>query len=135
MGDRGRKSSAELAVVRTGDIVTDERIAPLPELTQEQRGVWVTVVNSLPASWFTPETSYLLSSYCRHVVCQRRIASLIDGVDENTSVDEYNKLLLMQERETKAITGLARSMGFTQSATHDPRKKKLLKDKGAEPWR
>lgn len=134
MGDRGRKSSADLAIVSTGQLITEERIQPLPELTQEQRQVWVAVVNSLPSTWFTAETSFLLASYCRHVVSERNIARMIENASEDISLDEYNKLLLMQERESKILTSLAVKMGFTQSATHDPRKRKLLKDTAKKPW-
>jgi hypothetical protein len=124
MGDRGRKSGADLQVVST--VSREERPAAPDVLTDAQADVWDAVVSRLPASWFPRETHELLVQYCCHAVSQKRISSLIQAheVSEEFDLDEYDKLLKMQEREGRALSSLATRMRITQQATYDKSKKK-----------
>jgi len=133
MGKRGRVSGAELAVVHS-DVVSIERAVAPDDLNDEQRAEWQAVVNRLPADWFPRETHSLLAQYCRHVVAARRVAQLIGNAEsgEAFDVDEYDKLLKMQEREGRAISSLATRMRITQQATYDPKRKKGSQVK--KPW-
>ena len=123
MRQRGRKSSASLSVVTGG--ATIERPLPPDELTDEMKDEWVATVNRLEADWFTRETHPILVQYCRHVVTARRVAQLIQNMetvpeDSETGfdIDEYDKLLRMQEREGRAISSLATRMRLTQQAKY-----------------
>lgn len=118
MGKRGPKPAADLAIAPR---VVDEVARPdAPyDMTDEQSTEWWRVVNALPADWFPAETHSLLAQYCRHVVASRRIAEMVAAfeADEAFSVDEYDKLLKMQEREGRAMSSLATRLRMTTQAT------------------
>ena len=124
-----------LAVVSDAPISAHERPEPPPDLTLEQRLEWISVVNSLRADWFTPETFPVLAQYCRHVVEGRKVAQLIQRLGEQDEIDvsDYDKLLKMQERESRAIAMLGTKMRITQQASYHPDKTKG-KGKVKSPW-
>ena len=128
----GRRSAAELSVVQIGNV--QRRPDPPIELTDEQANEWRTVVDRLPADWFTAETYPLLAQYCRHVVSSRRVAELIAHQERSDEFDieTYNKLLIMQEREGRALSSLATRMRLTQQSTYDKSKKKSVV--ANKPW-
>lgn len=134
MGDRGRKSGSELAVISSEGIETVSRPRPPVELTDEQAAEWQAVVNRLPAEWFPRETLGLLAQYCRHVVAARKVARMISTLDDQGEfdLDDYDKLLKMQEREGRALSSLATRMRITQQTTYDKSKKKGKA--GKRPW-
>ena len=105
------------------------------ELTAEQAREWQAVVESLPADWFPKETHPLLIQYCRHIVRARRLAVLLDAIENGPRVDqrEYNRLAMMAQRETLALTTLATKMRLSQHASYS---KKRAKDATyqAKPW-
>lgn len=135
MGARGRTSSAELSVVSGGVITAIRRPDPPAELTDEQAAEWRAVVNRLPADWFQRETYPLLAQYCRHVVAARRVSQLIANHEEGEtfSVEDYDRLLKMQEREGRAISSLATRMRISQHATYDKKRKKPIE--ASRPWK
>ena len=120
MGARGRQSAASMAVVRSGGITAIRRPDPPDVLTADQAHEWRAVVNRMPADWFPRETHALLIQYCRHVVSARNVAEMIDNyLVEDTqpqTIDSYNKLLIMQEREGRAMSALATRMRVSQQA-------------------
>ena len=122
MKQRGRK--AALAVVHESAISAINRPEPPPELTNEQRIEWILVVNSLPADWFPDETHKVLAQYCRHAVTSRHVSQMIEQMEagDNIDVTEYDKLLKMQERESRILVSLATKMRITQQATYHPEK-------------
>jgi hypothetical protein len=135
MRQRGRKSAASLTVISSGGIETIRRPDPPTELTNEQADEWRAVVNRLPADWFPRETHQLLAQYCRHTICARRIAQLIEHAESGNELDieTYEKLLRMQDREGRAMSSLATRMRFTQLSTIDhkqARKPQALR----KPW-
>jgi len=134
MGSRGRQSSAALSVVRPAGIETIDRLQPLVQLTMEQAEVWRTVVDHEEADWFSPSTGELLAHYCRHVVAARRVAQLIAAAEagETLDVEEYDRLLKMQEREGRAMSSLATKMRISQQATIDKRRQKPKTSQ--KPW-
>jgi hypothetical protein len=119
MRQRGRKSVASLTVISSSDVETLRRPDPPEELTEEQAAEWQAVVNRLPADWFPRETHQLLAQYCRHVVCARRVAQLIEQAeaDDEFDIKYYAQLLRMQELESRAMSSLATRMRMTQQAT------------------
>ena len=128
MESRGRRSTAELSVVRpSGGLVAIEARPEAPvELTREQATEWTEIVNRLPAEWFPRETHGMLAQYCRHVINARRVAKLIETLANNTIIDveEYDRLLKMQEREGRAISSLATRMRISQQSTLSQQKRK-----------
>ena len=141
MGARGPKTP-ELSIIIKGN--APERPAPPEGLSQEQSKEWMRVVNRLPPDWFPGETHSMLSQYCRHYSASKMLAVLVaemqdrpvaigDSESEEGSVfslDEYDKLLKMQERESRAMTALARSLRFTLQASYDKEKGKKSKISG-----
>lgn len=134
MRTRGRRSAESLAVISSGGIETIRRPEPPDELTDEQAEEWRAVVNRLSADWFPRETHGMLAQYCRHVVAARRVAQLIAAHETSDpfDVEEYDRLLKMQEREGRALSSLSTRMRLSQQATYDPKRKK---PKAApKPW-
>ena len=118
MGARGRQSTAAIAVVRPSGITAINRPSPPGVLTNEQAHEWRTVVNRMPADWFPSETHAMLIQYCRHVASAQHVASMIENymADQSQTIDSFNKLLLMQEREGRALSALATRMRISQQA-------------------
>src|SRR4051812_40805502 len=93
---RGRKSAESLAIIEApAPIATVTRQQPPHDLSDEECEVWVSVVNDVPADWFSPSTVPLLAQYCRHVVHSGRIAGLIERAmgGPKIRVSQYDMLL------------------------------------------
>jgi len=135
MKQRGRKSAAALDVERLPSVEVIQRPDAPYDLTDEQAQEWWAVVNRLPADWFPRETHGMLAQYCRHVVAARRVAQLIAKAEKRKTLDveEYDRLLKMQEREGRAISSLATRMRISQQATvrHESARKPDMVD---DPW-
>jgi uncharacterized protein (DUF1697 family) len=131
MGQRGKQSALEASVVPITGISRPD--AP-DTLTQEQRAVWESVVDALPAEWFRPEAYEVLVQYCRHAVAARRVAKLIQRMEGLEEVDlaEYDRLLKMQEREGRALSSLATRLRITPQSTINHKAKKPASVK--KPW-
>lgn len=119
MKKRGRKSAASSELAIASAVETISRPDAPYDLTDEQAQEWWAVVNRMPADWFPRETHGMLTQYCRHVVAARKVAQLITKSEKSRSfdVDEYDRLLKMQEREGRAISSLATRMRISQQAT------------------
>ena len=130
MGARGQKSSAELSIIQ-GEF--GERPEPPEDLTPEQAEEWKAVVNRLAPDWFPRETHGILAQYCCHVVERKEIDALIAECKGNPefSVEDYDRLLKMREREGRAASSLATRMRMTQQTTYDKSKKKPT---GKKSW-
>lgn len=126
MSQRGRKSAAALSVVTEKPVSYLERPEPPADLTAEQAEEWICVTDGLPAEWFSSVTHGLLTQYCRHVVAARKVSQLIAGAEAEKEliIEDYDRLLKMQEREGRALSSLATRMRITQQSTYDKTKKK-----------
>lgn len=132
---RGPTSAAALTVISGDGIVSIRRPDPPDELTEEQADEWRAVVNRMAADWFPRETHGLLAQYCRHIVASRHVAQLIakaESDDGDLDIRQYNSLLMMQGREGRAATALARAMRLTQQSTYSAHKTKP--QQAAKPW-
>ena len=133
MRQRGRKQT--LAVAQESSISAQERPEPPIDLTPEQRIEWIQVVNSLPATWFPQETLGVLAQYCKHCVTAKHVSELIKDLESQDHIDipDYDRLLKMQERESRIMVSLATKMRMTQQATYHPEKTKST-PKVKSPW-
>jgi hypothetical protein len=106
------------------------------ELTGEQRAEWLAIVSCLPPNWFPRQAYPLLVQYCRHVVASRRIAQLVEIEEGSDAFDpeSYDRLLKMQERETKALAALAVKMRLSRSAVDDRWNQPRPAATGPKPW-
>lgn len=130
MGTRGRKSAADLAIA---PVTVSERPRPPSYLTPEQKSEWVTIVNEAPADRYPEGLLTLLESYCKHSVDLRHVGQLIENLkaDEDFDVKDYDRLLKMQERESRCLASLAVRLGFAHTTRkHDQKKASLRKDYG-----
>jgi hypothetical protein len=93
------------------------------------------VVEDLPADWFGPSNHDLLVQHVRHVVAARRVAQLIEAEEQSDgfTLERYDLLLRMHEREGRALSSLATRMRLTQQATIDEKKRKP-QTSGKKPW-
>ena len=136
MAKRGRKSAAALAVVGKNGVSAVVRPNPPDELTDEQAHEWRSVVNRMPADWFPRETFGLLVQYCRHVVSARRVGDLIENIIDSEEsgrwLEDYDRLLKMQEREGRALSSLATRMRVSQHAQYNHKKK--TGSSVSKPW-
>lgn len=106
-------------MISSQGIETIRRPDPPEELTDEQAFEWRAVVNRMPADWFPRETHGLLVQYCRHRVAARRIAQLIERAEgqEDFDIDDYERLLRMQDKEGRGLSLLATRMRLSQQST------------------
>ncbi len=134
MKTRGRRAASAIAIASVSKLEAVARPDAPYDLTDEQSDEWWAVVNRMPADWFPRETHGMLSQYCRHVVSARRVAQLIEQAmkAEAFDVEAYNQLLIMQEREGRALSSLATRMRLSQQTTYDKSKKKPTS--GKKPW-
>lgn len=132
MGSRGRKSAASLSLVTPLQVM--RRPDPPPELTPEQADVWREVVSDLPGDWFAGKTHSLLAQLCRHAVSAKRVAQLIAAAEGSDEFDiaDYDRLLKMQERESRCLASLSVKLRISQSTTYDKSKKKPAQTR--KPW-
>lgn len=136
MEQRGRKSADALALQQFVGAAAVQRPDAPYELSDEQAAVWRAVVDSMPADWFGRETQDLLTHYCRHVVAARRVAQLVNALEQGEGPidsNEYDRLLKMQEREGRAMSSLATRMRLTQQ-THYSAKKSREGRVAKKPW-
>ena len=139
MAERGRKSGAALSVV-AGSI--DGRPSPPEDLTLAQCEVWErTVANEAADVFKTSALQQLLKEYCRHVVSARKLAGLIEAVEGQKQLDpedlsDYDKLLKMRDRETKAIADKATKLRLTNQSRYTPQAAATAAKKASErkPW-
>ena len=137
MKQRGRKSAAELEIFSNvaRPVERGERLKAPPELTDEETEIWAGVVNAEAADWFSASTIPLLVQYCRHTVAARRVAELIERAtgDKNLKARDYDRLLKMQDRESRQISWLASKMRIAQQSTTNQRGNKKSGTSG-KPW-
>lgn len=124
MLQRGRKSSAALALIGEAGSPVLPRLKAPPSLTDAQRAIWQQVVNAKPAEWFGPEQIPLLEGYCRHAVNAAVLAQEIDGCDpawlkDDDGLRRHERLLAMHEREVRAASSLATRLRMTNQAITD----------------
>lgn len=149
MGSRGRTSAAELSVISGSGVETIRRPEPPVDLTDDEAEVWRTVVNRLPSDWFPAETLPLLAQYARHTIASRRVARMIEQLDEEIaksikdgvsageavlgSAKMLDRLYKMQERESRCLSSLATKMRISQQTTYDKSRKKGIAAP-RKPW-
>lgn len=108
----------------------------------------MSVVNTRPADYFTADTLPLLRSYVRHCLQASKIDEELAKISDQpflTHVADdpggtpvyvgelFDRLTKMRERESRAITALARSMRLTQQAQVHPKTAGTAQRKGGKP--
>jgi hypothetical protein len=123
MQQPGRRSAASLSVV-AGSI--DGRPAAPADLTKSQKEIWNrTVAAEAHDTFKTAALQQLLSSYCRHATSAIKLAAMIEAMERlptmsTDDLKDYDKLLAMRDRETKAIASVATKLRLTNQSRYQP---------------
>lgn len=136
MGQRGRKSTEAVAVATFAVPAAVERPDAPYTLTDEQADIWTRIVSARPADHFTPETWGDLANYCRHEAASNRVSQLIQQYEQSGDAfcaQDYDALLKMQERETRAMASLAVRLRIAPSASAS-KNKDLSVTSAQKPW-
>lgn len=139
MAERGRKSAASLTVV-AGSI--DGRPQAPDDLTTEQKQVWErTVANESADVFKTAALQQLLKEYCRHVATSLKLARMVEAMERlevmpADDLEDYDRLLKMRDRETKAIADKATKLRLTNQSRYTPQAAATAAKKSTErkPW-
>ena len=117
-------------------VVLLERPGAPKYLSPQMAHEWAEIVSSMPADHFPRETWALLEGYCRHVICARKVASLLEQIETAEGEfdrREWERLLRLQDRENRSISDLAMKMRLSQSSRQD--KTKPIASSGVrKPW-
>ena len=140
MKQRGRKSQAQLST--TAPVQEIPRVPPPAELSEYEAHVWSSVVNTKPADWFQSDTLPLLLSYCKHISQTQTIDREIsefepEWLKTDDGLKRYKLLTDMRDRESRAMTALARAMRLSQQARVEPKTAGRAVAKhstGRRPW-
>jgi hypothetical protein len=136
MTQRGRQSAAALAVVQEGGAELVHRVAPPGYLSDEQRSLWLSVVNSKPADWFGPDSAPLLVEYVRAVETCNILAAQVPDTLATGDVQEIGKLLAIRDKEAKRAADMATKLRLTQQSRYTPQAAATANKRaqGAKPW-
>lgn len=122
MGQRGRTSGAALSVV-AGTAIDGRPRAP-SDMTEFQQDVWDRIVGSEAGDFFrTSASQQLLKEYCRHVESAHRVSSMVALYEKPgaaVNIGEYEQLLRMRDRETKALADKATKLRLTNQSRYTP---------------
>lgn len=131
MGSRGKMNVTELTVVQ--NVQRMPRPEPPRQLTEEQKGIWRSLVQSMPADWVKTHAEPLLIQLCIHTVEAKRIANWIENAlaDPDLDLKQYDRLLKMQERESRAIASLSVKLRFSPSTEY---RKETKRETEGRPW-
>jgi hypothetical protein len=138
MRKRGPKSSEELAIAGLAAVTGHVRPEPPYDLlTEEGASIFRTIVDSLPADWFSPGSVPVLVQLVKHVVASRRIAELIAQEERRKDYDfeRHDRFLKAQERQSAAIQRLATSLRLTPQSRYTPQRAATQGETlGPRPW-
>jgi len=95
-------------------------------LTGFQREVWDRTVSNEASGFFkTAALQQILKEYCRHVESAHKLAGMIQVFEQAQAMDDediaqYERLLKMRDRETKAIGDKATKLRLTNQSRYTP---------------
>lgn len=133
---RGKESAVGLATVTALPLV--KQLPPPDSLTQEEKDIWISVTDTMPADWFTDADAPLLVDYCRGVIRQNHLAERINSFG-GTPADKdeykmYSDLLKDSCRLSQTIKTAAASLRLTQQSRYMPRAAATANKKSSKPW-
>src|SRR6266481_5456366 len=108
---RGPRSANDLTTMVLG-AGKQMPASPPSELTDPQAMVWRDTVASMPGDWLTRAAFPILIAYCRHT-CRARLLEMqisqfeIEWTTIDGGLERLNKMLVMAERETRALSACA----------------------------
>lgn len=121
MKQRGRKASAELAVVRPLSVDLPE---PPANYSDDQCSTWNQILASKPDDWWDAGTLPLLDAYVRTISEHAKITELIDRMhplSDFGEFKEYNEMQKTQDRMQSQMARLATKMRLSQQSKYGAR--------------
>lgn len=121
MKQRGRKSTAELSVVRP---LSTELPAPPDQFDDDQAQAWAEIVATKDPDWWDAGTFPLLEAYVKTIVEYRKVSKLVEGchpVADATAFDQYDKIQKTQDRLASQLCRLATKMRLSQQSKYGAR--------------
>lgn len=119
MEGRGRKSLASVTVLPTPMV---SRMESPADLNDRQKALWLEMVETKPAEWFTADNAPLLAEYVRAVDMCNVLAQGIEAelAGQNENGPGLKDLLSMRDREAKRATSLATKLRLTNQSRYTP---------------
>lgn len=135
MGQRGRKSTASLSVVRP----LENGLPPAPKnYSEDHAALWSQMVASKPQDWWDASTLPLLDAYVKVCIEHQKISELVEGMHPISSDDEiatYDKLQRIQDRMASQMARMATKMRLSQQSKYGARgADSASRGGGKRPW-
>ena len=114
-----KKSAASLTVVAVKP--KDARLAPPRTLTEKQKELWLEIVASKPADWFTVDVQSLLVAYVKAITSYDSLSARVDAMElapGQVDIKDEDKLYAMLERQVRLIQSFATKMRLTNQSRY-----------------
>jgi hypothetical protein len=159
MSSKGPTPMYDQRRVAEAAVVPGTRLPPPPELNEAESVTWRTIVERLPADWFTAENTPLLKELCRHIGhadalsvdianVRAELAELASPREEpeeellrrkavRAATADYHALLRLHAFQTERIGNLATKMRLSQQTRLAPTVSRAKADSapaGLKPW-
>lgn len=130
MGQRGRKSTAELSVAHQSSI---ERPKPPAWMSNDEKKEWREIVKCKPPEWMTRDKFPHLEAYCTHAVARRFAAMKYDQAMQMDAPDpsKVKKWSDIHSTESAKIQSLGIRLDIAQSTSYERNRRAAGKKK---PW-
>lgn len=109
-----RQSHASLSYPST--LTRTERVGVPPELDDNTRAVFLSIVNSAPAHAFTESDTPLLSAYAASILIEREAAQKLAEQNLVTDSNKINAWVAVHHDAVKTMLSLARTLRVTPRA-------------------
>lgn len=115
MGVKGRKTAADKVVQLR--MLEQMGLPPAPACLSDAAAMeWKEIVETYPGDRFPRSTWPMLEGYCVHAVEARKLMAQLNAVNDETSIQRYNMLLTMFDRETKAVASFGVRLGIARTS-------------------
>lgn len=133
-----KKSAASMSVVATIK-PKDARLAPPASLTPRQKELWLEIVASKPADWFTVDAQSLLVGYVKSISSYEIISARVEAVEADGGMEDLrdeDRLYAMQERQARLVQSFATKMRLTNQSRYQNSTAavKTAQASGGRPW-
>lgn len=115
-----KKSAASMSVVASIK-PKDSRLPPPASLTDRQKELWLEIVASKSADWFTLDAQSLLVGYVKAIASHEILSQRVDLMEASEGVldlKDEDKLYAMAERQARLVQSFATKMRLTQQARY-----------------
>jgi len=130
LGRRGNQQAAELKAALTPDVP----LFPYAEgLTEEEKPIWLDMVNSQPVDFFTRGDVPLLKMYCRAYADVERLTN--DIREEGEVITNANDNLVMNPKVTARNYAEARLMSLSTKLRMQPQSRTTIRGQEAKAGR